>query len=63
MEKAGYVLSSSDLAQLAGCELGEAQSALVSLSGMTGADLKVNDDGDVTYLFPTNFREVMKSSR
>ena len=35
----------------------------MSLSGMTGADLKVNDDGDVTYLFPANFREVMKSSR
>ena len=62
IEKAGYVLSSSDLSQLAGCEIEMAQNTLVSLSSMTGADLKVNEDGDVTYLFPANFREVMKSS-
>mmetsp|Transcript_10465 Transcript_10465/g.18959 ORF Transcript_10465/g.18959 Transcript_10465/m.18959 type:complete len:543 (+) Transcript_10465:87-1715(+) len=60
VENAGYTLSPPDLAQFAGCDIDTASKALVDLSGLTGADLKVNDDGDVTYLFPTDFRDVMK---
>ncbi|GMH82575.1 hypothetical protein TL16_g09305 [Triparma laevis f. inornata] len=62
VENAGYTLSPSDLAQFAGCDIDDASKALTTLSGLTGADLKVNSDGDVTYLFPTDFRSIMSQN-
>ena len=56
VEKAGYVLTAPDLAAAAGCDLGTASRALVGLSALTRADLKVSEEGDITYKFPTNFR-------
>jgi len=39
--------------------LNTAKRALVQVGGMTGADLKVSDDGDITYKFDSDFREKM----
>ena len=59
VEKAGYLLTAPDLAAASGCDLATASRSLVSLSALTGADLKVSEDGDITYKFPPNFREVL----
>ena len=59
IESSGYVLSAPDLASAAGCDLNTAKRALVQVGGMTGADLKVSDDGDITYKFDSDFREKM----
>ncbi|MFO7030104.1 hypothetical protein B9T07_08650 [Limnospira fusiformis CCALA 023] len=61
VEKLGYRVSSADVAIQAGLEVNLAQQQLLALASEAGGHLQVAESGDIAFLFPQNFRAVMRN--
>ena len=61
VEKLNYRVTVGDIAADTGLKLQEAQKGLVALAADAGGHLQVSDTGDITYLFPQNFRGILRN--
>ena len=61
IEKLDYRVTVGDVAADTGLELNFAQQGLLALAGEAGGHLQVADTGDVVYLFPQNFRSILRN--
>lgn len=61
IEKLGYQVSVGDIAASTGLEINQAQQGLLSLASAAGGHLQVSDSGEIAYLFPQNFRSIMRN--
>lgn len=61
VEKLDYRVTVGDIATQAGLNVAEASQGLLALATEAGGHLQVADDGDVVYLFPKNFRQVLRN--
>lgn len=61
VEQLGYRVTVGDVAANAGLELNLAQSGLLALASEAGGHLQVADTGEIVYLFPKNFRAVLRN--
>ena len=61
IEKLDYRVTVGDVAAQAGLELNFAQQGLLALAGEAGGHLQVAESGDVVYLFPKNFRAILRN--
>ncbi len=61
IEKLDYRVTVGDVAAEAGLELNLAQQGLLALASDAGGHLQVAESGDVVYLFPKNFRSILRN--
>ena len=61
VEKLNYRVTVGDVAAQSGLELNFAQQGLLALASEAGGHLQVADSGDVVYLFPKNFRAILRN--
>ncbi len=61
VEQLGYRVTVGDVAAQAGLELNFAQQGLLTLASEAGGHLQVAESGDVVYLFPKNFRSILRN--
>ena len=61
IEKLDYRVTVGDVAAQAGLELNFAQQGLIALASEAGGHLQVAESGDVVYLFPKNFRSILRN--
>lgn len=61
IEKLDYRVTVGDVAAQAGLELNFAQQGLLALASEAGGHLQVAESGDVVYLFPPNFRSILRN--
>ncbi|WP_066426063.1 hypothetical protein [Anabaena sp. 4-3] len=61
VEKLGYRVTVGDVATQAGLNVAEANQGLLALATDAGGHLQVAESGDVVYLFPRNFRDVLRN--
>jgi hypothetical protein len=61
IEQLGYRVTVGDVAASAGMELNAAQQGLLALATDAGGHLQVSTRGDIAYLFPTNFRTILRN--
>ncbi|MBD2361859.1 hypothetical protein H6G36_11805 [Anabaena minutissima FACHB-250] len=61
VEKLGYRVTVGDVATQAGLNLAEANQGLLALATDAGGHLQVAETGDVVYLFPRNFRDILRN--
>ena len=61
IEKLDYRVTVGDVAAQAGLELNLAQQGLLALASDAGGHLQVAESGDVVYLFPKNFRSILRN--
>ena len=61
VEKLDYRVTVGDVAAQAGLELNYAQQGLLALASEAGGHLQVAESGDVVYLFPKNFRSILRN--
>ena len=61
IEKLNYRVTVGDVAAQAGLELNFAQQGLLALASEAGGHLQVAESGDVVYLFPKNFRSILRN--
>lgn len=61
VEKLDYRVTVGDVAAQAGIELNFAQQGLLALASEAGGHLQVAESGDVVYLFPKNFRSILRN--
>ena len=61
VEKLNYRVTVGDVAAQAGLELNFAQQGLLALASEAGGHLQVAESGDVVYLFPKNFRSILRN--
>lgn len=61
IEKLDYRVTVGDVAAQAGLELNFAQQGLLALASEAGGHLQVAETGDIVYLFPKNFRSILRS--
>jgi len=61
VEKLGYRVTVGDVAAQSGLELNFAQQGLLALASEAGGNLQVAESGDVVYLFPKNFRSILRN--
>ncbi|ABA23818.1 conserved hypothetical protein [Trichormus variabilis ATCC 29413] len=61
VEKLGYRVTVGDVATQAGLNLAEAGQGLLALASDAGGHLQVAETGDIVYLFPRNFRDVLRN--
>ncbi len=61
VEQLDYRVTVGDVAASAGLELNLAQQGLLALASDGGGHLQVTDSGDVVYLFPKNFRSILRN--
>ncbi len=61
VEKLDYRVTVGDIATQAGLNVAEASQGLLALATEAGGHLQVADDGDIVYLFPKNFRQVLRN--
>lgn len=61
VERLNYRVTVGDVATQAGLDLNLAQQGLLALASDAGGHLQVADSGDVVYLFPPNFRAVLRN--
>ncbi|MEO0688149.1 MAG: hypothetical protein AAFY76_24595, partial [Cyanobacteria bacterium J06649_11] len=61
VEKLDYRVTVGDVAAQAGLELNFAQQGLLTLASEAGGHLQVAESGDVVYLFPKNFRSILRN--
>ncbi|MFM2304522.1 MAG: hypothetical protein RLZZ135_1934 [Cyanobacteriota bacterium] len=59
VEKLDYRVNCGDVATSAGLHLETARSGLLALANETGGHLQVTDRGEVIYVFPPDFRQVL----
>ncbi|WP_193195754.1 hypothetical protein [Nostoc sp. MG11] len=61
VEQLGYRVTVGDVATQAGLNIAEANLGLLALASDTGGHLQVADSGDIVYLFPQNFRSILRN--
>ena len=61
VEQLDYRVTVGDVAAQAGLELNFAQQGLLALASEAGGHLQVAETGDVVYLFPKNFRSILRN--
>ena len=61
VEKLDYRVTVGDVSAQAGLELNFAQQGLLALASEAGGHLQVAESGDVVYLFPKNFRSILRN--
>ena len=61
VEQLDYRVTVGDVAAKAGLELNFAQQGLLALASESGGHLQVAESGDVVYLFPKNFRSILRN--
>ena len=61
IEKLDYRVTVGDVAAQAGLELNFAQQGLLALASEARGHLQVAESGDVVYLFPKNFRSILRN--
>ena len=61
VEKLNYRVTVGDVAAQAGLELNFAQQGLLALASEAEGHLQVAESGDVVYLFPKNFRSILRN--
>ena len=61
VEQLGYRVTLGDVATQAGLELNLAQQGLLALASDAGGHLQVAESGEIVYLFPQNFRTILRN--
>ncbi|UBF26627.1 hypothetical protein K9N68_01025 [Kovacikia minuta CCNUW1] len=61
VEHLGYRVTVGDVAAQAGLDVNQAQQGLLALASEAGGHLQVAESGDIVYLFPKNFRTVLRN--
>ncbi|MGD2179822.1 hypothetical protein [Lusitaniella coriacea] len=61
IEQLGYRVTVGDVAAQAGLEVNFAQQGLLALAADAGGHLQVAESGDIAYLFPKNFRSILRN--
>jgi len=61
IEKLGYRVTVGDVAAKSGLEINAAQQGLLALAAEAGGHLQVADTGDLVYLFPKDFRAILRN--
>jgi hypothetical protein len=61
VENLGYRVTVGDVATQAGLNIAEAGQGLLALASDAGGHLQVAESGDIVYLFPRNFRNVLRN--
>lgn len=61
VEKLNYRVTIGDVATETGLKVQDAQKGLVGLAAEAGGHLQVSETGDITYLFPENFRTILRN--
>ncbi len=61
VEQLGYRVTVGDVAAQAGLEINTAQQGVLALAADAGAHLQVSEGGDIAYVFPKDFRSVIRN--
>ncbi|MFW6357690.1 MAG: hypothetical protein ACOC0N_00530 [Chroococcales cyanobacterium] len=61
VEQQGYRVTVGDIASQTGLDINLAQQGLLALASDAGAHLQVAESGDIAYLFPRNFRNILRN--
>lgn len=61
VEQLGYRVTVGDVAAKAGLELNLTQRQLLTLASEAGGHLQVAESGEIAYLFPRNFRDILRN--
>ncbi|MBD1807220.1 hypothetical protein H6F98_17460 [Microcoleus sp. FACHB-SPT15] len=61
VEQLGYRVTVGDVATQAGLNINLAQQGLLALASNAGGHLQVAESGEIAYLFPKNFRSVLRN--
>lgn len=61
VERLNYRVTVGDVASQAGLEINLAQAGLLTLAGEANGHLQVADTGELVYLFPKNFRTILRN--
>ncbi|MEM9138061.1 MAG: hypothetical protein AAGB01_12055 [Cyanobacteria bacterium P01_F01_bin.42] len=61
VEQLDYRVTVGEVSARAGLEINTAQAGLLSLASDVGANLQVSEYGDITYLFPRNYRSILRN--
>jgi hypothetical protein len=61
VEQLGYRVTVGDVAAQAGLNINLAQQGLLALASEAGGHLQVAESGEIAYLFPKNFRSVLRN--
>ncbi|MCV3215220.1 hypothetical protein OGM63_17155 [Plectonema radiosum NIES-515] len=61
VEQLGYRVTVGDVATQAGLNVAEANQGLLAFASEAGAHLQVAETGDIVYLFPKNFRVILRN--
>jgi hypothetical protein len=61
VEQLGYRVTVGDVATQAGFHVAEANQGLLAFAAEAGAHLQVAETGDIVYLFPKNFRVLLRN--
>jgi hypothetical protein len=61
VEQLDYRVTAGDVAAQAGLEVDFARSGLLALAADAGGHLQVADSGEIVYLFPKNFRAILRN--
>jgi hypothetical protein len=61
VEKLGYRVTVGDVASQGGLEISLAQQGLLTLANEVNGHLQVADTGEIVYLFPPNFRNILQN--
>ena len=61
VEKLNYRVTVGDVATETGLKVQDAQKGLVALASDASGHLQVSETGDITYLFPENFRTILRN--
>ncbi|WP_201277292.1 hypothetical protein [Lyngbya confervoides] len=60
IEQLDYRVTVGDVATQSGLNINEAQAGLLTLASDVGAHLQVSQSGDIAYLFPRNYRNILR---
>lgn len=61
VERLGYRVTIGDVATQAGLDVNFAQQGLLTLASEVGGHLQVAESGDIVYLFPQEFRSILRN--
>ncbi|XTZ10261.1 MAG: hypothetical protein ACQZ3N_09340, partial [cyanobacterium endosymbiont of Rhopalodia yunnanensis] len=61
VEQLGYRVTVGDIATQAGLELNIARQGLLALASDSGGHLQVAESGEIIYLFPQNFKTILRN--
>jgi hypothetical protein len=61
VEQLGYRVTVGDVATQAGLNVAESSQGLLALASDAGGHMQVSDTGDIIYLFPKDFRSILRN--